>query len=130
MRFRTKVLVSLGTKGASAILSAVDRSNGKFATCWGTDVHTMDSDPAAAAVHAGVAKVSDGQSNTVFIRAVEVPSVYEGSTRNGVRSYAHTDDFAFDASYEFLSIHEVFSILMEDAKVAAGLLEVLAGPLA
>jgi hypothetical protein len=53
-------------------------------TVWGTDVYTLDSSVAAAAVHAGV--VQPGQTVTVKVRIVPSPPQYIGSTRNGVVS--------------------------------------------
>ena len=51
-------------------------------TVWGTDVYTLDSSVAAAAVHAGV--VQPGQTVTVKVRILQSPPQYVGSTRNGV----------------------------------------------
>jgi hypothetical protein len=85
---------------ASDILSAAEEGVTVGETCWGIDVYKMNSNPAVAAVHAGVAK--GGLSNTVYIRAEEGRMAYEGSTRNGVRSDAFGDGCLM--SYEFLSI--------------------------
>lgn len=51
---------------------------------WGTDVYTLDSSVAAAAVHAGVAQ--PGQTVTVKVRILPSPPAYVGSSRNGVTS--------------------------------------------
>ncbi len=85
---------------ASDIQRAADDARADDKSCWGVDVYTVDSDPAVAAVHAGVAK--GGQSNTVYMRIVAGKSAYEGSTRNGARSYEYNQ--AYKMSYEFLSI--------------------------
>jgi hypothetical protein len=53
-------------------------------TVWGTDVYTLDSSVAAAAVHAGV--VQPGQTVTVKVRILPSPPQYVGATRNGVVS--------------------------------------------
>lgn len=51
---------------------------------WGTDVYTLDSNLAAAAVHAG--QVQAGQSGVVRIRIIASPPQFVGSFRNGVGS--------------------------------------------
>jgi hypothetical protein len=54
---------------------------------WGTDLYTLDSSLAAAAVHAGLAK--PGEVVAVRIRIVQSPPQYVASTRNGVNSTAY-----------------------------------------
>ena len=56
---------------------------------WGSDVYTLDSSLAKAAVHAGVLRV--GQSGVVKVRIVASPPGFAGSTRHGVASgnYGH-----------------------------------------
>ncbi|HSQ55442.1 MAG TPA: LCCL domain-containing protein [Gemmata sp.] len=54
---------------------------------WGTDVYTLDSSLAAAAVHAGVAK--PGESLVVRVRILQSPLQYFASFRNGVNSTAY-----------------------------------------
>lgn len=51
---------------------------------WGTDVYTLDSNLAAAAVHAGL--VQPGQSAVVRVRIVASPPQFIGSNRNGLGS--------------------------------------------
>ncbi|MBN9521716.1 hypothetical protein J0H58_24910 [bacterium] len=51
---------------------------------WGTDVYTLDSNIAAAALHAGVAQ--PGQTVVVRVRVVASPAQFVPSTRNGVSS--------------------------------------------
>jgi hypothetical protein len=64
---------------------------------WGTDVYTLDSDLATAAVHAGVVK--PGRTGVVKIRIMLSPPNFVGSTRNGVT----TADFnAFPGAYQIL----------------------------
>lgn len=65
---------------------------------WGTDLYTLDSSLAAAAVHAGL--VQPGQTAVVRVRIVASPPQYLGSTRNGVSS-APYGIFAAGA-FEFL----------------------------
>jgi hypothetical protein len=54
------------------------------ASVWGTDVYTLDSDVAAAAVHAGV--VNPGETKTLEIEILAAPATLRASTRNGVSS--------------------------------------------
>jgi hypothetical protein len=58
--------------------------NGPHANVWGTDVYTLDSNLAAAAVHAGV--VRPGEAGVVRVRVVPSPPQYIPSSRNGVNS--------------------------------------------
>jgi hypothetical protein len=68
------------------------------AAVWGTDVYTLDSHLAAAAVHAGV--VLPGQTATVRVRILVSPPGYSGSVRNGVASQGY--NFYPPGAYEFL----------------------------
>ncbi|VTU00264.1 hypothetical protein : LCCL domain protein OS=Syntrophobacter fumaroxidans (strain DSM 10017 / MPOB) GN=Sfum_1023 PE=4 SV=1: LCCL [Gemmataceae bacterium] len=72
--------------------------NGQQATVWGTDVYTLDSNLAAAAVHAGLAK--PGEAVAVRVRVVQSPIQYTASFRNGVNSNAY-GTFA-SGGYEFV----------------------------
>lgn len=54
---------------------------------WGTDVYTSDSTLAASAVHAGVLK--EGQNGVVKVTILPGQPNYQGSTRNGIASYAY-----------------------------------------
>jgi len=54
---------------------------------WGSDTYTVDSNVAAAAVHAGV--VQNGQTAVVRIRIVASPIQFVGSIRNNVTSSAY-----------------------------------------
>jgi hypothetical protein len=65
---------------------------------WGTDVYTLDSNIAAAAVHAGLAQ--PGQIAVVRLRVVQSPAQFVGSLRNGVgsNSYGHYPS----GGYEFV----------------------------
>jgi hypothetical protein len=54
---------------------------------WGTDVYTLDSNLAAAAVHSGV--LQPGQTGTVTVRVVQSPPQYVSSFRNGINSTAY-----------------------------------------
>jgi hypothetical protein len=51
---------------------------------WGTDVYTLDSSLAVAAVHAGVLK--PGQTGVVKVKIVPPPPAFRGSTRHGITS--------------------------------------------
>ena len=62
---------------------------------WGSDVYTLDSTLAVAAVHAGVLKT--GQRGMIRVTIVESPERHEGSEKNEV----HTGDWGpFTASYK------------------------------
>jgi hypothetical protein len=65
---------------------------------WGTDVYTLDSNLAAAAVHAGV--VLPGERKLVQVAIVPGQADYKGSERHGVRSEGHG---AWFASFRFVS---------------------------
>lgn len=58
--------------------------NGQQASLWGTDVYSLDSSLAAAAVHAGLAK--PGETVTVRVRIVQSPQQFVASFRNGISS--------------------------------------------
>lgn len=51
---------------------------------WGTDLYTLDSRLAAAAVHAGILK--DGETGVVKVSILAGKPSYKGSSRNGVTS--------------------------------------------
>lgn len=55
-------------------------------TVWGTDVYTSDSDRCRAALHAGI--ITD-QGGYFSIDLVPGREAYQGSTRNGVTTYAY-----------------------------------------
>ncbi|QDU22940.1 LCCL domain-containing protein [Urbifossiella limnaea] len=65
---------------------------------WGTDVYTLDSSIAAAAVHAGV--VQPGQTAVVKVRVVASPPQFVSSTRHGVSSTGYGNYPA--GGYEFV----------------------------
>ncbi|MFO0805802.1 MAG: LCCL domain-containing protein [Gemmataceae bacterium] len=70
--------------------------NGQAPSVWGTDVYTLDSNLAGAALHAG--QVQAGQTGVVRVRVVASPPQYTGSVRNGVTSapYASYPSGAFE----------------------------------
>jgi hypothetical protein len=68
------------------------------AAVWGTDVYTLDSSVAQAAVHAGQAAL--GQAATVRVRIVQSPPQFVGSARNGVQSQPF--NFFPQGAYQFL----------------------------
>jgi beta-lactamase regulating signal transducer with metallopeptidase domain len=69
---------------------------------WGTDIYTDDSDPNAAAVHAGLLK--PGEEGIAAIRLLPGAERYQGTTRNGIRS----NEFgSFKASYRFEGVQPV-----------------------
>ncbi|MCS7020637.1 MAG: LCCL domain-containing protein [Gemmataceae bacterium] len=68
------------------------------ANVWGTDVYTLDSHLAAAAVHAGV--VQPGKTTVVHVRIVQSPPQFIASYRNGINSTAYGHYPA--GAYEFV----------------------------
>lgn len=54
---------------------------------WGTDLYTLDSNIAAAAVHAG--QVKPGEMATVRVRIVQAPPQFTSTFRNNVNSTAY-----------------------------------------
>jgi hypothetical protein len=65
---------------------------------WGTDVYTLDSNLAAAVVHAGLAK--PGETVTVRVRIIHPPAQFVSTFRNNVNSTAYN---AYPAgAYEFI----------------------------
>ena len=54
---------------------------------WGTDVYTLDSNLAAAVVHAGLAK--PGETVVVRVRVIQSPAQYVATFRNNVNSTAY-----------------------------------------
>ncbi|MBN9120411.1 MAG: hypothetical protein J0I06_14845 [Planctomycetes bacterium] len=65
---------------------------------WGTDVYTLDSNLAAAVVHAGLAK--PGETVVVKVRVVQSPPQFVSSFRNNVNSTAYGNYPA--GGYEFV----------------------------
>ena len=71
---------------------------GQPPSIWGTDVYTLDSHLAAAAVHAGIVK--PGETGTVRVRIVQSPPQFAASFRNGVTTTAYN---VFNAgAFEFV----------------------------
>ena len=70
--------------------------NGQQPGVWGTDVYTLDSNLAAAAVHAGVAKPTEVV--TVRVRILQSPPQYLAGFRNGISTtaYQHYPAGAFE----------------------------------
>ena len=71
---------------------------GANTSLWGTDIYTLDSNLAAAVVHAGLAK--PGETVTVRVRIVQSPAQFVSTFRNNVNSTAYG---AYPAgAYEFV----------------------------
>jgi len=66
-------------------------------TVYGSDVYTLDSSLATAAVHAGVVK--HGQTGVIRVKIIESPDSFTATTRNGVTSYAWT---RYPAAYKVM----------------------------
>jgi hypothetical protein len=62
-------------------------TNGQQAGVWGTDVYSLDSNVAAAAVHAGIAK--PGEVVGIRVRIIQSPPQFTSSLRNGINSNAY-----------------------------------------
>jgi hypothetical protein len=63
---------------------------------WGTDVYTLDSTLALAAVHTGILK--PGQTGIVKVKVLGPQGAFTGSDRNGVQSMAYG---FFNGAYQF-----------------------------
>jgi hypothetical protein len=66
-------------------------------TLWGTDLYTLDSNLALAAVHAGVLK--PGQAGVVRVKIFGPQATFQGSTRHGVTSAAFGP---FNGAFQFV----------------------------
>jgi hypothetical protein len=74
--------------GKEAVFSVTAPSGNQQGTSvWGTDIYSLDSNLAAAAMHAGL--LVPGQTSVVRIRVVASPPQFLGNTRNGVTSAAY-----------------------------------------
>jgi hypothetical protein len=62
--------------------------NGQTPNVWGTDIYSLDSNLAAAAVHAGVAR--PGEAAVVRVRIVQSPPQFVASFRHGITSTAYS----------------------------------------
>ena len=67
-------------------------------TLWGTDMYTLDSGLATAAVHAGVLKV--GETGNVRVQILGPQGAFLGSTRHGLTS---SDYGGYPGAYRILS---------------------------
>jgi hypothetical protein len=72
--------------------------SGQGSGVWGSDIYTLDSNIAAAAVHAGVAQ--PGQTLVVRVRVVASPAQFLPSIRNGISSTGYGNYPA--GGYEFV----------------------------
>ena len=94
---RKHLASELGPLPASASLAGFEGRIGErltfsvqgtsMAPVWGTDLYTLDSRLAAAAVHAGVLR--SGETGAVFVTIEDTSGVagFQGSSRNGVTSH-------------------------------------------
>jgi len=82
--------------GKSFLFEMVGTSRGPL---WGTDVYTADSNPAIAAVHAGVLKRGERAVVKVTVVDTRERHSFEGSLRNGIQSDPWgTWDFGFQVA--------------------------------
>lgn len=87
-----------GQPGGAAVVQNVNgmmvmRGGG---TVWGTDVYTLDSSLAMAAVHAGVIKA--GETGIVKVKILGPTANFQGSVRNGIS----TNNYGFyNGAYQF-----------------------------
>jgi hypothetical protein len=79
-------------------LTGYTPGGGQQASVWGSDIYTLDTNLAAAAVHAGVLK--PGEAGAVRVRVVQSPPQFASSFRNGINSNAYGNYAA--GGYEFL----------------------------
>jgi hypothetical protein len=82
--------------GTVLYLNLTGNSSGSV---WGSDVYTIDSSPAVAAVHAGL--LAPGQRGVIQVTVLPGRSSYAGSSRNGVSTSPYG---AYGASYSLASI--------------------------
>jgi hypothetical protein len=77
--------------GKELVFSVIGFStgNGQQPSLWGTDVYSLDSSLAAAAVHAGLAK--PGETVTVRVHIIQSPPQFVASLRNGISSSTYTN---------------------------------------
>ena len=68
-------------------LTGYTAGSGQQPSVWGTDVYTLDSHFAAAAVHAGMVK--PGETGVVRVRIIQSPPQYTSSSRNGLTTTAY-----------------------------------------
>jgi hypothetical protein len=86
---------------------------------YGSDVYTVDSTLATAAVHAGVLK--QGQTGNVHLEIVQSPPAFNSSTKNGVTSFAWN---AYPpGSYRFITTSPVPAFVPHKGKVATRLID-------
>jgi hypothetical protein len=77
---------ALGLQALSAGKTFSYRVTGKDdGVVWGSELYTVDSELAAAAVHAGILRA--GQTGVVKVETAGVQPSFEGSERNGVTSF-------------------------------------------
>jgi len=73
--------------GKTFVFRVTAPAAGAFGTVWGSGVYTSDSDLGTAAVHAGVLK--PGKTGLVKVLMVIPPPAFDGTTQNGVTTYAY-----------------------------------------
>jgi len=90
----------VGLQPGSVLFLSI-KGNASGGSVWGTDIYTLDSSVAAAAVHAGV--LANDQTGIVAIIISEGLPAYGGSSRNGVLSGSWG---AFGLSFKFISTQQ------------------------
>jgi len=90
----------VGLQPGSVLFLSI-KGNVAGGSVWGTDIYTLDSSVAAAAVHAGV--LANDQTGIVAVIICEGLPAYGGSSRNGVLSGAWG---AFGLSFKFISTQQ------------------------
>ena len=90
-----------GLLPGSVLFLSIKGDASASSSLWGTDIYTLDSNVAAAAVHAGL--LANGQTGTVAVIICDGLPSYSGSSRNGVTSNSWG---SYGLSFKFIPISQ------------------------
>jgi hypothetical protein len=105
------LLAFVGKFGTKLTFKVTGQANGSV---WGSDVYTLDSALATAAVHAGVVKA--GQTGIVRVEVVQSPPNFQGSTKNGVTT-SPWEAFP-EGSFKFLTAVQASKVVPRAGELA------------
>jgi len=88
-----------GLQPGSVLFLSIKGDVSGASSLWGTDIYTLDSNVATAAVHAGV--LANGQTGIVAVVICDGLPSYTGSFRNGVQSNSWR---SFSLSFKFIAL--------------------------
>ena len=97
-----------GLLPGSVLFLSIKGDASASSSLWGTDIYTLDSNVAAAAVHAGL--LANGQTGTVAVIICDGLSSYSGSTRNGVTSNSWGN---FGLSFRFVQVSQGTTVVAQ-----------------